>query len=112
MKLLLFIVPRIWDLSSFEATGGAAPGSCSGVDVFISQIPKNVNIQMIRPTHAMTLRLSPEIAEAIENRAFERGCSQADWIRTAIRKSLVEVIQDEMRQLVSVATRPDSVLER
>ena len=107
MKLLLFIVPRIWDLSSFEATGGAAPGSCSGVDVFISQIPKNVNIQMKRPTHAMTLRLSPEIAEAIENRAFERGCTQTDWIRAAIRRSLVQALEEEMRWSGSVAIQPD-----
>jgi len=60
---------------------------------------------MKTPIHAMTLRLSPEIAEAIENRAFERGCSQAEWIRAAIRKSLVQALEDEMRQSASVATR-------
>lgn len=67
---------------------------------------------MKTPTHAMTLRLSPEIAEAIENRAFERGCSQADWIRTALRRSLVQALEDEIRQSGSAAIRPDSVRER
>jgi hypothetical protein len=50
-----------------------------------------------RYQHAMTLRLSPEIAEAVENEAYERGCSQADWIRLAIRRLLVEEHESKMR---------------
>jgi predicted DNA binding CopG/RHH family protein len=50
---------------------------------------------MKKRIHSMTLRLSPEIAEAVENRAFERGISQADWIRLAIRRSLIEAHEDE-----------------
>ena len=53
--------------------------------------------QMKTPLHSMTLRLSPDVAEAIENRAFERGISQADWIRLAIRQFLVQEHENEMR---------------
>jgi predicted DNA-binding protein len=59
---------------------------------------------MTKPTHAMTLRLSPEIAEAVENRAYENGYSQADWIRSAIRRSLVEEHEDEMRRSAPTST--------
>lgn len=45
----------------------------------------------------MSLRLTPDAAEAIENRAYERGISQADWIRLAIRRLLVEEHEDDLR---------------
>ena len=51
---------------------------------------------MKKPTHSMTLRLSPDVAEAVENRAYERGCSKGDWIRAAIRKSLLQEHESEI----------------
>jgi predicted DNA-binding protein len=67
---------------------------------------------MKKRIHSMTLRLSPEIAEAVENRAYERGCSQADWIRRAIRRALVEEHENEMRKLGSAPNMSDSLGKR
>jgi Arc/MetJ-type ribon-helix-helix transcriptional regulator len=53
---------------------------------------------MNKSTHSTTLRLSQDVADAIENRADERGCSQADWIRSAIRRLLIEEYEREMRR--------------
>jgi len=54
---------------------------------------------MRNATHSMTLRLSPDVAAAVEERAYERGISQADWIRLAIRRALVEEQENELRRL-------------
>jgi predicted transcriptional regulator len=43
---------------------------------------------MTKHNHSMTLRLQPEVAEAVENAAFELRMSQATFIRRAIRRSL------------------------
>jgi hypothetical protein len=59
---------------------------------------------MKKQIHSMTLRLAPEIAEAIENRAFERAVSQADWIRLAIRHFLIEAHEDELQRRRNRAT--------
>ena len=67
---------------------------------------------MNKPLHSMTLRLSLEIAEAIENRAYERGISRADWIRRAIRRSLVEEHENEMQQSGPSAKRSGPAIER
>jgi predicted DNA-binding protein len=67
---------------------------------------------MKRLQHSMTLRLSPEIAEAVENRAYERGSSEADWIRRAIRRALVEEHENEMRKLRSAPNLSDSLGKR
>lgn len=53
---------------------------------------------MKKSTHPLTLRLSPEIAAAVENRAYERGISQVDWIRRAFRRSFFEKHDDELRK--------------
>lgn len=71
-----------------------------------------VEHDMKKPTHCTTLRLSPDVAEAVENRAYERGCSQANWIRRAIRRALVEDHENEMRRLGSAPNLSDSLGKR
>jgi hypothetical protein len=51
----------------------------------------------------MTFGLSPEVAAAVENWAYERGISQVDWIRRAIRHGLVEADYDDLGQSGSAA---------
>jgi predicted DNA-binding protein len=63
-----------------------------------------VDSEMKKVVHSMTLRLPPEIAEAVENRAFEKGVSQANWIRMAIRRSLIEAHEDELQRRRKRAT--------
>jgi hypothetical protein len=48
--------------------------------------------------HSMTLRLTLELAEAVEDRAFERAVSQADLIRMAIRHFLIEAHEDDLQR--------------
>jgi hypothetical protein len=56
------------------------------------------NTTMKRPTHSTTLRLSLDLAEAIQNRAYEQCIAQSDWIRRALRRALVEEQEREKRQ--------------
>lgn len=56
-----------------------------------------LNISMNKSKHCMTLRLPPEIAEEIENRAFEKHVSQAAWIRRAIHSSLWDALKDGLQ---------------
>jgi predicted transcriptional regulator len=53
-------------------------------------------------THSMTLRLQPQVAEAVETTAYELRMSQASFIRRAIRRSLEHA---QMHELPIVRTR-------
>jgi len=101
VKLLLFIISRISILSNFGLGRGPTYrflrfglGHTTRVRARCSE---SVNIRMKRPTHCATLRLSPDLAEAIESRAFEQCVSQSDWIRRAIRRALVQEYENEIR---------------
>jgi predicted transcriptional regulator len=61
-------------------------------------------------TYSMTIRLPPQIAEALESTAFELRMSQAAFVRRAIRRSLEHAHAHELpvvrRREVQAASRP------